>query len=77
MLTRLQFALSIIKHKEKPILGRWMMNHSKESLDRKIYFANHDHCGPCGDIQVSLFLGKSTTKKNLKKADEFQSNTHS
>ena len=32
---------------EKRILGRW--NYSKDlELDKKIYLANHDHCGPCG-----------------------------
>ena len=62
MLPRLQFMLSIIKHKEQPLLGRWMMNHSKESLDRKIYLANHDHCGPCGDIQGLSFLGPTDSK---------------
>ena len=32
------------------VLGRWTMNYSKDHLDRKIYLANHDHCGPCGSI---------------------------
>ena len=64
MLERLRFALSIINHKDQPILGRWMMNHSKDSLDRKIYLANHDHCGPCGDIQGPSFLGNKSTLKN-------------
>tara|TARA_Y100000591_G_C21320709_1_gene445416 strand:- start:64 stop:300 length:237 start_codon:yes stop_codon:yes gene_type:complete len=78
MLTRLQFALSIIKHKEQPLLGRWMMNHSKECLDRKIYLANHDHCGPCGDIQGLPFpANKSTFKPKFEKAHEFQSNNYS
>ena len=36
--------------KEKVILGRWTMNYSKDHLDRKVYLANHDHCGPCGSI---------------------------
>ena len=32
---------------EKRILGRW--NYSKDlELNKKIYLANHDHCGPCG-----------------------------
>ena len=35
---------------ENIILGRWKINYSKNHLDRKIYLANHDHCGPCGSI---------------------------
>ena len=35
--------------KRQRLLGRWEMNYTKEQLDRKIYYANHDHCGPCGD----------------------------
>ena len=34
----------------KPILHRWYIPQSKEYLDRKIYLANYDHCGPCGNI---------------------------
>ena len=33
-----------------PILGRWNYPQNKEILDRKIYLANYDHCGPCGTI---------------------------
>ena len=36
---------------EKVLLGRWNLTYKKEHIDRKIYLANHDHCGPCGDIQ--------------------------
>jgi len=35
---------------ENLLLGRWKINYSKNHLDRKIYLANHDHCGPCGSI---------------------------
>lgn len=38
--------------KDKIILGRWNINYTKDKLDRKIYLANHDHCGPCGDIEL-------------------------
>ena len=44
--------------KEQPLLGRWTMNYSKDHLDRKIYLANHDHCGPCGDIQEIIGVRK-------------------
>jgi len=39
--------------KEKPLLlGRWKLNHNKVQLDRKVYLANYDHCGPCGIIEL-------------------------
>ena len=36
--------------KDKPILGRWSINYNEYQLNKKVYFANHDHCGPCGSI---------------------------
>ena len=36
--------------KNKIILGRWNYPSNKKILDRKIYLANYDHCGPCGTI---------------------------
>ena len=44
------FTNNITVTKDNLILGRWSMNYSKDYLDRKIYLANHDHCGPCGSI---------------------------
>ena len=35
---------------DKPVLGRWNTKHKKEQIDRKIYLANYDNCGPCGYI---------------------------
>ncbi len=42
--------LKIFFKENKPILGRWSTPQNKEYLDRKIYLANYDHCGPCGKI---------------------------
>ena len=44
------FTNGIMEVKDNLILGRWSMNYSKDHLDRKIYLANHDHCGPCGSL---------------------------
>ena len=42
-------------HKEtKPILHRWYITTDKKHLDRKIYLANYDHCGPCGKILLKI-----------------------
>lgn len=39
-----------IMNNDKPVLGRWNTKHKKEQIDRKIYLANYDNCGPCGYI---------------------------
>ena len=49
---------SVSFQKEKRVLGRWSMNYSQEYLDRKIYLANHDHCGPCGSLSELPILRK-------------------
>ena len=40
---------NIIKN-DKLMLGRWEITHKKEMIDRKVYLANYDNCGPCGNI---------------------------
>ena len=42
--------LRIYFQEKKPLLHRWSIPQSKEYLDRKIYLANYDNCGPCGKI---------------------------
>ena len=37
---------------EKKILGRWNIDYKKTNLDYKVYLANYDHCGPCGNINL-------------------------
>ncbi len=39
--------------KENIILGRWGYVTCPKELNRKVYLANHDHCGPCGKIRLS------------------------
>ena len=39
-------------HEKKILLGRWSTPKSQNTLDRKIYLANYDHCGPCGKINI-------------------------
>tara|TARA_B100000035_G_C20783140_1_gene457769 strand:- start:285 stop:506 length:222 start_codon:yes stop_codon:yes gene_type:complete len=29
-------------------LGRWAITYDNKELEKKVYYANHDHCGPCG-----------------------------
>ena len=41
---------NILNSQEKIILGRWNYTKSITELDRKIYLANYDHCGPCGNL---------------------------
>mgnify|MGYP006158834735 CR=1 FL=1 len=44
------FRLYHINRGKGLILGRWSIPENKEYLDRKIYLANYDHCGPCGKL---------------------------
>ena len=29
-------------------LGRWKITYDTQQLEKKVYYANQDHCGPCG-----------------------------
>ena len=51
------------KHK-LPILGRWNYPKNDIILDRKIYLANYDNCGPCGYLYVKK---NESTMNSLKK----------
>ncbi len=44
---------NIFKFQDKIILGRWNYTKSSSELERKIYLANYDHCGPCGKIKIN------------------------
>ena len=57
------FTNSIMEVKDNLILGRWSMNYSKDYLDRKIYLANHDHCGPCGSLSELPRVTKTPNNK--------------
>jgi len=39
-------------YEKKLILGRWNYVKDNEELQRKIYLANIDHCGPCGKLDL-------------------------
>tara|TARA_B100000575_G_scaffold87754_1_gene69378 strand:+ start:560 stop:697 length:138 start_codon:yes stop_codon:yes gene_type:complete len=41
------------------------MNYEKHNLDRKIYLANHDNCGPCGNFIIPKKETYSITKSVL------------
>lgn len=51
-----------ITNEKNIILGRWKINYCKNYLDRKVYLANYDHCGPCGSIEK---LPKSNSKNKI------------
>ena len=39
--------------KSKPLkLGRWGVTYEGSILEKRINWANHDHCGPCGNIET-------------------------
>ena len=41
------FKLSFFQE-EKKLLGRWSSPKDIKELEKKVYLANYDHCGPCG-----------------------------
>ena len=51
-----------MKEIPKP-LGRWNLDYCVVKLDKKIYLTNEDHCGPCGQYNVS-------TKEEVKEKDK-------
>jgi len=48
----------------QPKLGRWGVTHEEKVLDKRINWANHDHCGSevCGNL-----LEKETKEEKKKK----------
>ena len=46
---------------DKKLLGRWNYVQNNKQLERKIYLANHDNCGPCGH---HYFSEESNTSKD-------------
>ena len=46
------FRLYLKNYEKKIILGRWAYPSNEKHLEKKIYLANHDHCGPCGKIMM-------------------------
>lgn len=55
----MNFIVNILKNiyknsnnKSPTQLGRWFINNDKKILDKKIYLANYDHCGPCGFLDI-------------------------
>ena len=43
-------------------LGRWSINYNENQLNHKIYLANHDNCGPCGDHNPEYYKNYPTEK---------------
>jgi hypothetical protein len=55
------------------ILGRWKVENCHKKIDRKIDFANEDHCGPCGNN--SLTTNSSTTNSSTTNSSTTNSST--
>ena len=35
-------------------LGRWHLTECPKTIDRKVDWANEDHCGPCGSNPIKV-----------------------
>ena len=50
-------------------LGRWTITYDNKQLDKKVYYANHDHCGDiiCKDpINIKNLLENKNKNNNNK-----------
>jgi hypothetical protein len=47
---------------KKTLLGRWGIQYCPDILTKKIYLANEDNCGPCGQYQPKLAIVKKEKK---------------
>jgi hypothetical protein len=50
----LQVVQMTTSKKEMMPLGRWKINYCNNVINRKIYLANQDHCGSCGDLEDEI-----------------------
>jgi hypothetical protein len=46
-------------------LGRWNIDNCKNQINRKIDFANEDHCGPCGQYNKDIIINYAIINYNL------------
>ena len=44
-------------------LGRWNIEYCSTKLNRKIDLSNEDHCGPCGQYDVTEITKKEMQNK--------------
>ena len=50
-------------------LGRWgLMHENQENINKKIDWSNEDHCGPCGNESLDVYIKKN--EKKLKELNE-------
>ena len=58
------------KVQKQPLLGRWNISYDKNRLERIVYLANHDHCGPCGIINYDKKTFHNNIVNNEKNAEK-------
>jgi hypothetical protein len=52
----MKFITNIIKKvmaKERKPLGRWNIDYCSVKINQKVNLSNEDHCGPCGNSDIS------------------------
>jgi hypothetical protein len=45
-------------------LGRWKLENCNKKINKKVDFANEDHCGPCGNNLLTKNLHRYELKYN-------------
>lgn len=52
------------------IVGRWKLDYDSATQNRKVYWANVDHCGCCGDVKKNEICNKTLKEYNVCKREE-------
>lgn len=64
-ISRLTRTLSSKISKAEPIkLGRWNLSYTEQELEKKIRWANEDHCGTCTGSNESVSSKKTVNTNN-------------
>lgn len=61
-LKELNKIIKLMKNNQRTNLGRWNIENCNVKTNRKIDFANEDHCGPCGNNLLNNQVNKTIKK---------------
>lgn len=63
-----RFAGTLLKPKPVPlpVLGRWKLDHCTVKTDRRIDYANVDHCGTCGKPTLVRLTNTKVSQEEVK-----------
>ena len=65
---------TFFKNDTKTNLGRWHLNDCHKKINKKIDLSNEDHCGPCGQYNISLKESSNIESSNIQSSNIESSN---